>query len=131
MAVPDRLLWVAVGGVMLWGVWAFGSETVLNLRLNQQVASLRAQNEHLAESNEQARRDLKAAESPATMEEAARRQGFARPGEQVYIIKPSPSAAVPAGAGAAVDRGAQSSATQRGGGNILESIARWLGKRWQ
>src|SRR2546429_6248906 len=53
LAAPDRLIWLVVGAIVLWGVWAFGSELVLNLRLNHEVQTLSDGNAQLAASNEQ------------------------------------------------------------------------------
>jgi cell division protein FtsB len=93
LAAPDRLIWVLIAAVVIWGVWAFGSELMLNLRLSRQVDALRTQNALLATSNQQTRSQLATASSPNALEEKARTQGYARPGEQVYVI-PSPSPTV-------------------------------------
>jgi len=79
LAAPDRLIWLVVGGIVLWGVWAFGSELMLNLRLNHEVQSLRQGNAQLAASNDQTQKELAVGGSPSAMEEAARKAGFARP----------------------------------------------------
>src|SRR2546421_4804097 len=114
LAAPDRVIWLVVAAIVLWGGWAFGSELMLNLRLTQEVQQLRDGNAQLAASNGQTRKEVSVAASPAAMEEAARRAGFARPGEQVYVIvKPTSSAgaaadgesAVPSQAGAAPPHG--------------------------
>jgi cell division protein FtsB len=97
LAAPDRLIWIVVGVIVVWGLWAFGSELMLNLRLNGQVQALRAGNAELASQNEQTARQVSAAGSTGAMEEAARKQGFTRTGEQVYVIvKPSAAAQQPA-----------------------------------
>ncbi len=135
LAAPDRLIWLVVGAIVLWGVWAFGSELVLNLRLNDEVQSLRDGNAQLAASNEQTRKQLAVGGSPAAMEEAARKAGFARPGEQVYVIvKPSDSA-TPAAAGGAASPGATPSpVTQRStgkqDGGIIGTIENWWRNLW-
>src|SRR3989442_14993624 len=75
---------------------------MLNLRLNHEVQSLRQGNAQLAASNDQTRKELAVGGSPSAMEEAARKAGFARPGEQVYVIvKPSGSASAVAAGGSA------------------------------
>jgi cell division protein FtsB len=87
------LLWIVVAAIIVWGVWAFGSEAMLYLRLNEQVDALRGQNAQLASSNAQAQRELRTASSPQSMEELARQEGFVRPGERVYVIvSPQPTA---------------------------------------
>ena len=86
---------------------------------------LRAQNEQLAAANAQARQDLEAAGSPAAMEEAARKQGFARPGEQVYIIvRPSVSPSSTTGSKGGGVQG------ERERGGFWETLARWWKILW-
>ena len=133
IAAPDRLIWIVVAAIVLWGVWAFGSELVLNLRLNHEVQTLRDGNAQLAASNEQTRKELAIVGSPGAMEEAARKSGFARPGEQVYVIvKPSESAA-PAAVGSASPGAAPSatrSASKQDGGGVVGRIENWWRNLW-
>ena len=93
LAAPDRLIWIVVGAIVVWGVWAFGSELMLNLRLNHEVQALRSGNAQLSVLNGETAKQLAVASSPGAMEEAARKEGFTRAGEQVYVIV-KPSAAV-------------------------------------
>jgi cell division protein FtsB len=136
LAAPDRLIWVVVGAIVLWGVWAFGSELMLNLRLNHEVQTLRDGNAQLAASNEQTRKQLAVGGSPAAMEEAARKAGFARPGEQVYVIvRPSDSAAAPAAVrGSATPGAAPSAVTRRSadkqGGGVIGTVENWWRSLW-
>jgi cell division protein FtsB len=102
IAAPDRLLWIVIGVIVAWGVWAFGSELLLNLRLDAQVHSLQRENAQLTVANAQTREQLQAAASPSSLEEVAREQGYARQNEQVYVIVTpaaspgsSPAAALP------------------------------------
>ncbi len=133
LAAPDRLIWLVVGAIVLWGVWAFGSELVLNLRLNHEVQSLRDGNTQLAASNEQTRKELAIVGSPGAMEEAARKSGFARPGEQVYVIvKPSDSAtpaAVRTSASPGTAPSARRSASKDDGG-VIGKIENWWRNLW-
>ncbi len=133
LAAPDRLIWLVVGAIVLWGVWAFGSELVLNLRLNHEVSTLRDGNTQLAASNEQTRKELAIVGSPGAMEEAARKSGFARPGEQVYVIvKPSDSAA-PAAAAASASPAVAPSAkrpTSKSDGGVIGAIENWWRNLW-
>ncbi len=133
LAAPDRLIWLVVGAIVLWGMWAFGSELVLNLRLNHEVQTLRDGNAQLAASNEQTKKELAIGSSPGAMEEAARKSGFARPGEQVYVIvKPSESA-TPAAIGGSASPGtapsAKRSAVKQDGG-IIGTIENWWRNLW-
>jgi cell division protein FtsB len=134
LAAPDRLIWLVVGAIVLWGVWAFGSELVLNLRLNHEVQSLRDGNAQLAASNEQTRKEVAVASAPGAMEEVVRKAGFARPGEQVYIIKPSDSATAVATGGAASPGATPSTVTKRftgkQDGGIIGTIERWWRNLW-
>jgi cell division protein FtsB len=137
LAAPDRLIWLVVGAIVLWGVWAFGSELMLNLRLNHEVQSLRDGNAQLAASNDQARREVSVAASPAAMEEAARKSGFARPGEQVYVIvKPSDSAAAAAVGESAAPSVVPSAAVRKatakqvGGIGVIDAVEKWWRSLW-
>jgi cell division protein FtsB len=135
LAAPDRLIWLVVGAIVLWGVWAFGSELVLNLRLNHEVQSLRDGNAQLAASNEQTRKELSVGGSPAAMEEAARKAGFARPGEQVYVIVKPSDLATPAAVGAMASPGATPSvvthrSTGKKDGGIIGAIENWWRNLW-
>jgi cell division protein FtsB len=135
IAAPDRLIWVVVAAIVLWGVWAFGSELMLNLRLNHEVQALRDGNAQLAASNDQTRKELAVGGSPAAMEEAARKAGFARPGEQVYVIvKPSDSGS-PAAVGESASPGAAPSPALRRpvaqhDGGVIGAIQQWLRNLW-
>jgi cell division protein FtsB len=133
LAAPDRVIWVVVAAIVLWGVWAFGSELMLNLRLNQEVQRLREGNAQLAASNEQSRKELTVAGSPGTMEEAARKSGFARPGEQVYVIVKPSATATTAGEsvspGSAASRQGDRTAAKDDGG-VVGSIERWWRSLW-
>jgi cell division protein FtsB len=135
LAAPDRLIWLVVGAIVLWGVWAFGSELMLNLRLNHEVQSLRDSNAQLAASNSQARKEVSVAASPAAMEEAARKAGFARPSEQVYVIvKPTNSAGAAAvgepAAPSPVAAAAARQVTAKHGGGVIDAIEQWWRHLW-
>jgi cell division protein FtsB len=125
---PGRLIWMATAVILLWGVFAFGSEVVLNLRLGHQIDQLKAQNAQLAADNAQTQRDLATASSPSAMEEEARKYGFARPSENVYIIvKPSPSPAAPTGSSAGTSR---VESHPGGVSGAWQSVVRWWRNLW-
>jgi len=134
LAAPDRLIWVVVGAIVLWGVWAFGSELMLNLRLNHEVQTLRDGNAQLAASNELTRKQLAVGGSPAAMEEAARKAGFARPGESVYVIvKPSDAPAATAAVGGSAATAAPSAVTRRSAdkhGGVIGTVENWWRSLW-
>jgi len=125
LAAPDRLIWIVVGAIVIWGVWAFGSELMLNLRLNHEVQALRDGNAQLAVVNSETSKQLSVASSPGAMEEAARKEGFTRAGEHVYVIvKPSPAVAQPA-----LAPGAVTSASKQVGG-VVGAIENWWRSLW-
>jgi len=107
---------------------------MLNLRLNHEVQSLRDGNAQLAASNDQTRKQLAVATSPAAMEEAARKAGFARPGEQVYVIvKQSDSAAAAAVGETAAPSAAPSAVVRKatkGGGGVIDTVEKWWRSLW-
>ena len=108
---------------------------MLNLRLNHEVQALRNANAQLATSNEQTRTQLAAGGSPAAMEEAARKAGYTRQGEQVYVIvKPSDSA-LPAAVAASVLPGVAPSPAIRGpvakhDGGVIGAVQEWWRNLW-
>jgi cell division protein FtsB len=129
LAAPDRVIWIVVGGIVLWGLWAFGSELMLNLRLNHEVQSLRDSNARLSAANDQTRRELAASGSPASLEESARKAGFSRPGEQVYVIvKPSGTAAPTVGGTPSLPVGQANARNQDGG--VIGAVERWWSDLW-
>jgi cell division protein FtsB len=133
LAAPDRLIWVVVGAIVCWGVWAFGSELILNLRLNHEVQALRDENAQLAATNAQTRTEVAAAGSPGALEEAARKEGYAKPGEQVYVIvRPSSAAVVSVGSGstsAPPSTGRRRAARKQDGG-VIGAIENWWRNLW-
>ena len=111
---------------------------MLNLRLNKEVQQLRDGNAQLATANDQARRQLVVAGSPGSLEEAARKAGFAKPGEQVYVIVKPSDAASPVAVGeaaspspvvGALSRGVHRTAGKPGGG-VIGSIEQWWRNLW-
>jgi len=94
-----RTIIVAVVAVIaLWVAYAFAQEAYIGHKLSQQVADLHQQNSRLAAENKGYRKDVLSTTSGAANEEAARQNGYARPGERVYLITeaPSPSPSAPA-----------------------------------
>jgi cell division protein FtsB len=138
LAAPDRVIWLVVAAIVLWGVWAFGSELMLNLRLNQEVQQLRNGNAQLAAANDQARQQLTVAGSSGSLEEAARKAGFAKPGEQVYVIVKPSDAASPVAVGEAASPSPVASAlprvvhrtTGKTDGGVIGTIEHWWRNLW-
>ncbi len=89
-----------LAGIGVIGLWMTGSlvqELSLNQSLNQQAASLRAQNAGLRTTNAEYAKDISAVTSGAAAEEEARKDGYARSDEKVYLIStPPPPTPVPA-----------------------------------
>jgi cell division protein FtsB len=89
-----------LGGMALAGLWMVGSllqELSLNHSLSRQAATLRQQNAALASTNDGYRKDIGAISSGAAAEEEARKDGYARSDERLYIIAtPPPPTPAPA-----------------------------------
>src|SRR5262245_55358887 len=77
-----------LGAMALFGLWMVGSllqELSLNQSLSRQVAALRERNASVQATNDGYRRDIAAISSGAAGEEEARKDGYARKDEQLYI----------------------------------------------
>jgi cell division protein FtsB len=89
-----------LGGMALAGLWMVGSllqELSLNHSLGRQAATLRQQNAALESTNDGYRKDIGAISSGAAAEEEARKDGYARSDERLYIIAtPPPPTPAPA-----------------------------------
>src|SRR5262245_42519531 len=87
------------GAVAVVGLWMVGSliqAISLNLSLSRQAAELRDQNAALSASNDGYRRDIAALSSGSAAEEEARKDGYARSDERLYVIAtPPPPSALP------------------------------------
>lgn len=83
------LLGLAVAGA--WAVTSLVQELYLEHQLNVQAARLAAQNDSLAAQNQGYRRDILALQTGSAAEEDARRNGYARSDEKVYVISAAPS----------------------------------------
>lgn len=93
---PRTVLIGAMGVVALWMVGSLIQEISLNQSLSHQAAELRDQNAALSASNEGYRRDIAAVSSGAAAEEEARKDGYARSDEKLYLIAtPPPSSPRP------------------------------------
>jgi cell division protein FtsB len=81
---------VALVGV-LWAGAGFAQEAYLSHKLSDQVASLKKQNAVLAAQNIGYHKDVQALSSGVADEEEARRNGYAKPNEKLYLVMPVPS----------------------------------------
>lgn len=102
------LLVGAVGVVALWMVGSLIQEISLNQSLSHQAAELRDQNAALSASNDGYRRDIAAVSSGAAAEEEARKDGYARGDEKLYVIATPPPSSPPPVNVAARSRSARS-----------------------
>jgi cell division protein FtsB len=91
-----------LAAMAVFGLWMLGSlfqELALNQSLSQQAAALRNQNAALGSTNNAYRKDIGAVTSGAAAEEEARKDGYARGNEKLYLVgTPPPSTPVPAAA---------------------------------
>lgn len=91
-----------LAAMAVFGLWMLGSlfqELALNQSLSQQAADVQNQNAALASTNDAYRKDIGAVTSGAAAEEEARRDGYARGNEKLYLVgTPPPSTPVPAAA---------------------------------
>ena len=94
---PQAILLAIMAVIGLWMVGSLVQEVSLDRSLSHQASQLRDQNAAIAATNQSYRRDIAAVESGAAAEEEARRDGYARSDEHLYIIATPPPAAPPAG----------------------------------
>jgi cell division protein FtsB len=88
---------VAVCAVVGFGLYG---QLAQNRRLDDDVAALAAQNARLQRDISESRTEIVLAQTPAWLEEQARRLGYVLPGEKVYVLT-TPGAAIPASGGVA------------------------------
>ena len=100
-----------------WMAFAFVQEVMASRHIAQQAAALRQQNSTLQSENAGYARDIAAVASGAAAEEEARRNGYARPGEKVYVVAAPPEQSVAAIPVVKVE-------TSKAG--VGEGVARWL-----
>lgn len=84
---------VLVGLVLsaAWMSYAFVQEVMASRHLSQQAQELRQQNTALQNENAGYQQDIAAVASGAAAEEEARRNGYARPGERVFVVAAPPT----------------------------------------
>ena len=93
----QTFLLAAMAVFALWMVGSLVQELSLNQSLSQQAASLHDQNAALRTTNDAYRKDIGAVTSGAAAEEEARRDGYARSNEKLYVVAtPPPANPVPA-----------------------------------
>ena len=134
--LPRRmaLIGVLVAGVG-WSVYSFGQEAFLGYRLSHQASQLRSENATLQEQNAGYRRDIAALSSGAGAEEQARINGYARKGEQLYLVGQPPAAAPAPARGPAVSARGHRAARARqgvaqGAFDPVGGLRRWVADHW-
>jgi Septum formation initiator len=78
--------------------FALFGQLAQNRRLDDQVTSLAAQNAKLQRDISQNETEIVLAQTPAWLEEEARKLGYVLPGERVFVLT-TPGASVPAAGG--------------------------------
>jgi hypothetical protein len=91
----QTLLGVTLAIVGLWMVGSLIQEIALARSLSQQAHQLRDQNTAVGATNQGYRSDIAAVSSGAAAEEEARKDGYARGDEKLYIIATPPAATPP------------------------------------
>ena len=86
----EILVLVALIVAAAWMTFAFVQEVIASRHIAQQAAALKQQNSMLQSENAGYERDIAAVASGAASEEEARRNGYARPGERVYVVAAPP-----------------------------------------
>lgn len=98
-SVSRRSVAAAVcAAVVGWVAYAVYAETSHGHSLDSTVTRLQQQNNALRKDIDEKQREISAAGSPAWLEEEARRLGYVKPGETVYVIA-TPGASLPARGG--------------------------------
>lgn len=121
------LVRVCLLAAALWMAWAFVQEGWTASRLSAQALDLRTRNAALEAQNQQYVRDISTVDSGGASEEVARENGYAKPGEHVYVVgapSPGPAAAPPPPAAHAV---VTIHATSAG---PLDGLSRWWSGLW-
>lgn len=129
---------VVILGASLWMAWVFAQEAWTAHRLDTQAAELLHRNAALAGQNESYGRDIQTVQSGGASEEVARQNGYAKPGERVYVVaSPTPGALAGPGGGATAGggRAAGSSPTPvkvvNTSPGAFDGLVRWWSELWR
>jgi cell division protein FtsB len=112
-----------LGAMAIFGLWMLGSLVqgiMLERTLSDQAVALREQNANLGTTNNAYRNDIAAVSSGAAAEEDARKEGYARSNEKLYLVSTPPPSPAPA---AAKRPGPPASSA-----NPLDALRHWLGR---
>ena len=111
---------VGLAGVGVWMVGSFAQEALVSQGLERQASELRQRNAALAAQNAAYERDIEVMSSGAGAEEEARRNGYAKSDEKVYLVgRPQPAPASPKPVVKDVSNP-----------NPWDQFRRWLGNLW-
>lgn len=88
----ETLLLGLMAVIALWMIGSLVQEVALNRSLGRQTTALQQQNGTLQSGNSGYRRDIAAVSSGAASEEEARKDGYARSDEKLYIVATPPPA---------------------------------------
>lgn len=86
----QTFLLAAMAVLALWMAGSLVQEFSLNQSLSRQAADLRDRNASLRTTNDEYRKDIAAVSSGAAAEEEARKDGYARSDEKLYLIATPP-----------------------------------------
>jgi cell division protein FtsB len=101
-----------------WISYAFAQQAYLDHRLLEEESSLRQQNAELRAQNDRYTKDIGAVVSGGAAEENARRGGYSRSNEKIFVVgQPSPDSSSSRPVTRADD----------GQGDLWMAITRWLG----
>jgi cell division protein FtsB len=88
----QTVILAAMGVVALWMAGSLVQELSLNASLSHQTSDLETRNAALRTTNDEYRRDIAAVSSGAAAEEEARKGGYARNDERLYLVATPPPA---------------------------------------
>jgi cell division protein FtsB len=80
----------------IWALYAYAQEAYVSHKLDQQASDLRRQNALITSQNQGYHQDIQAITTGAGNEEEARRNGYSKPQEKVYLVTAAPSPTPPA-----------------------------------
>lgn len=121
----------AVVVLVAWLGWAFADEAWTASRLAAQASDLRHRNAVMQAQNDQYQRDIATVESGAAGEEVARENGYAKPGEHIYVVAtPAPAAPASPGPGGAPSTSRAEVTVHGAAPGPFDRLGRWLSSLW-
>ncbi len=120
------LMRAALAMAVVWMASAFAQEAWTAYRLGADATALRQHNAALAAQNQSYARDIASVKSGAAAEEVARQNGYARPGEHVYVVATPPPAAAAAPVAGPAPTSVDTAKVVNSSPSLLDVIGRWL-----